>query len=105
MALANRFDGPLIESLHDALTAMDRIGGQLVIQVHRNKYDSDGNAIPREQHNSNPGQWFTDAYVFSYETRDRNVQAIEPREIPLEQVDTKARPVAVSETDKEEDAA
>jgi hypothetical protein len=92
-ALANRFDGEVIEKLHDALTAMDFVGGQLAIQAYRVKYDADGELIPGENHKDTPGQWHTEAFVFSYETRPFEVKPLTPTDAPLEQIDTKARSV------------
>lgn len=97
MALANRFDGPTLEIIHDLLTSMDRMGGQLMIRAHRVKFDSEGNEIPRDQHNKSPGQWLTEAYVFSYETRDANVKELVPTEVPLEQLDMKAHPLTAED--------
>ena len=103
MALANRFDGPTIEKIHDALTALDFVGGQLYIQAYRTKWDADGNQIPEDEQNSTPGQWHTEAFVFSYETRPAHVKQLEPTEAPLEKIDTKARPVPVEEPGTIED--
>jgi hypothetical protein len=89
VALAHRFDAATIESLNDAMVAMDRFGGQLVIQVRRSKYDAAGQEIPQELHREIPGQWVTDGFVFSYESRDRNLKEIAaPDEVEVTETDT-----------------
>jgi hypothetical protein len=92
MAAGNRFDAGVIESVFDALVALDRFGGQLTIQVRRSKYDAEGQAIPQELHREIPGQWVTDGFIFSYESRDRTLTEIKaPEDAELETVDTHVR--------------
>jgi hypothetical protein len=106
MALGNRFDATTIESVHDALVAMDKFGGQLMIQVRRSKYDASGSEIPPSLHRETPGQWVTDGFVFSYESRDRNLKEITPPDaVELEEVDTFIETEADAAPAEEEAAA
>lgn len=83
MAMAHRFDGDVIRSVSDALTSMDRLGGQLGVQVQRVKVDGEGTPVDRDE----PGYWLTYGFIFSVESRDASVQEIKLPEPDLEQTD------------------
>lgn len=83
MSLANRFDGPTLRLIHDSFTALEMIGGQLVIAVRREKLDDfTGEPIPVAERRERPGQWLTTGFIFDYESR--GVELVEPTPIPAE---------------------
>ena len=69
-ALADRFDAPTIIALTDALSFVDRVGGQLYITALRRKVDRLGNFVSDEQE----GEFRSAGLAFLYESRDAKVK-------------------------------
>jgi hypothetical protein len=63
-ALAQISDADFIQSVIDAKTLLDRVGGQVFIGAPRQKFDRDGNAI-----SEGAGEYVTVAYFFNYSSR------------------------------------
>lgn len=77
-AMGDRFDAPTIIALTDALSFLDRMGGQLYAVTLRERVNLRGQMVSEGE----PGEWRTIALRISYETRDGRIsQAKPPKEI------------------------
>lgn len=65
-ALADRFDAPTIIALTDALSFIDRVGGQLYITTARRKVNLDGQMVGKDEE----GEFRSFGLTFLYESRD-----------------------------------
>jgi hypothetical protein len=78
-ALADRFDAPTIIGFTDALSFLDRMGGQLHIVTLREKVDPEGNPLDEKDPS---GEWRTLGMRMVYETRDARIhRARDPEEV------------------------
>lgn len=67
-ALAQVADPELLERLLWAVTLLDSVGGELYIGAFRNKYDEQGNRIPKANLRETPGEYETDGYVLRWDS-------------------------------------
>lgn len=66
VALADRFDAPTIIAVTDALSFIDRVGGQLYITTARRKVNLDGQMVGKDEE----GEFRSFGLTFVYESRD-----------------------------------
>lgn len=94
-ALADRFDAPTIIALTDAVTFLERMGGQLHVVTLRERIDQEGNMV---EHDAPGSEWLTLAFHLRYETQDARVALAKPPEsilgVPVTDMAEPPMPVA-----------
>lgn len=74
LAMGDRFDAPTIIALTDAMTYLQKMGGQLELVTIRQKVDAEGRPVGGGEQ----GEWLTSGMTAAYETRDAKIQRAKP---------------------------